>query len=182
MDILVNADVTHAIAENVDLKVKKLKKLLGMWSQRNLSLKGKVTFLKTFAIPQILYVASVLPVPHWIVQEVDKLLFSFLWSYKKPYVRKEVIISPIEYGGLKMPHFSSIIKGIKCTWISRLLKADLCKQEMLKTFISYKGKSIPDIIRCKLKTEFIDFLNVTSTKRYLRTGMKYTVKLQTTMF
>ena len=63
-----------------------------MWVQGNLSLKGKVTFLKTMALPLILYPVSVLHVPQWVINDVDRLFFNFLWNYKKPYVRKEVII------------------------------------------------------------------------------------------
>ena len=41
LGILCNTDEDTAIKENFSQKIKKLKKLLSMWRQRNLSLKGK---------------------------------------------------------------------------------------------------------------------------------------------
>ncbi len=159
LGVLCNTNVTDAVNENFVSKIKKLKKLLAMWSQRNLSLKGKITFLRTMAIPQILYIASVLPVPKWVIKEADQLFFSFLWNNKKHFVSRKVITSSIEQGGLRMPDIKSIIRGIKCTWVTRLIKADPCKQELLKSFILYKGKSIVELLKCKLSAEYITFRN-----------------------
>ena len=58
-----------------------------------------------------------------------------------------------------MPDIKSIIQGIKCTWVSRLIKSDLCKQELLKSFILYKSKSIVELLKCKLSPEYITFKN-----------------------
>ena len=81
---------------NFKSRIKKLKSLLNIWSQRNLSLKGKVAVLLSIALPQMLYVCSVLYVPKWVTEEVEKIMFSFLWSSKKAHVRKEVVINEIK--------------------------------------------------------------------------------------
>ena len=128
-----------------------------MWCQRNLSLKGRIIFLKTMALPLILYPASVLHVPDWVITEVDDLFFSFVWCQKRPLVKKDVLISNIEKCGLKMPHFASITKGIYCTWIKRILNANPCKLEMLKTFVQYKNYDVSKIIKCKLDKNHVVF-------------------------
>ena len=157
LGILCNTDTERATFENLSLKIKNLKKLLGMWCQRNLSLKGRITFLKTMALPLVLYPVSVLHVPEWAITEIDKLLFSFVWCNKKPLVKKEVLISEIEKGGLKLPHFESIVNGIKCTWIKRILNANPCKIQMLKTFIHYRNYDVTQIIKCKLDAKYVNF-------------------------
>ena len=157
LGILCHTDIDNAVNENFELKVKKIKKLLGMWSQRNLSLKGRITFLRTMVLPIILYPASVLHIPNWVIFEVDKLFFSFVWCYKKPGIRKEVLIASIEEGGLKMPHFESIVKGMKCTWVKRLLDLDKVKTDMLRSFIQYRKYSVKEIIKCKLALHHVNF-------------------------
>ena len=64
-------------------RIEKNKTLLQIWSGRHLSLKGKITVLKTLVIPQISFLFSVLFVPLYILEDIDKLLLSFLWN-KKP--------------------------------------------------------------------------------------------------
>jgi hypothetical protein len=71
LGIWCGADVEGAMVKNYNEKIKKLKTLLNMWSQRKLSLKGKVAVLRSLALPQMLYVASVLYTPEWVMEEVD---------------------------------------------------------------------------------------------------------------
>ena len=147
LGIYCSPNVESAINKNYEEKVNKLKKLLNMWRQRKLSLKGKISVLRSVALPQMLYVSSVLYTPQWVIEEVDDLFFDFLWSGHKPHVKREVIIGDIEDGGLKMPLFSAMVKSIKCTWIKRLV-ADKCKKIILLnvSFLIMKCK------KCNLKT------------------------------
>ena len=126
-----------------------------MWSQRNLSLKGKVAVLRSIALPQMLYVCSVLYVPKWVIQEVETLMFSFLWSSKKAHVRKEVVITEIKNGGLKMPHFASMVKAIKCTWVKKLISDDFKRTEILKSLVIYRNMTVKDIIMSKLDVKYM---------------------------
>ena len=108
-------------------RVKAMDNVLNMWHCRGLSLKGKVTILKSLALPKLQYVASVLPVPHAVVQLVDNMIIDFIWGKKKPKIKKDVIIQNIEDGGLKVPHFGDIVKTCKITWIKRILTSDNAK-------------------------------------------------------
>ncbi len=134
-----------------------MKTLLKIWSQRHLSLKGQVAVLRSFIMPQILHVASALYTPEWVLSEVDKMFFNFLWSNKKPHVKKEVVINEIANGGLKMPLFSSMVKSMKVTWIKRILSDKYTRLNLLKNFVQYKGESIRKVIKYKLDIEKIKF-------------------------
>ena len=158
LGIWCGADVEGAMQINYEEKLRKLRTLLNMWSQRKLSLKGKVAVLRSLALPQILYVASSLYVPEWVIHEVDSIFFSFLWSRKKAHVKKETVINEIGKGGLKMPLFSGMLRGIKCSWIKRLVSCNR-KYELLKHFVSYKDYTIDRIIQSRLD---LDFVNVSS--------------------
>ena len=57
-----------------------VKKLINIWSSRGLSMYGKVTVIKSLIIPKLVYISSVLPTPKGIIQELNRLLFKFLWK------------------------------------------------------------------------------------------------------
>ena len=95
-----------------------------MWLQRGLSLKGKIAVLRSIGIPQMLYITSCLYTPAWVIEKVDSIFFSFIWPNKKHHVKKETIIGEISKGGIKMPHFESIVKGVKFSWIKRLIQSE----------------------------------------------------------
>ena len=79
---------------------------MGIWNTRDLSLKGKITVLKSQAIPQLLYATSVLHVPDDFIQDVEKEIIKFIWNNKVPKIKAKTMISSIENGGLKMPNFN----------------------------------------------------------------------------
>ena len=108
------------ITKNYRERINKIKQVLNIWQCRNLSLKGKVTVIWSVALPQLLYICSCLYTPQWVINEVDKILFAFLWGGKKAHVKKRTIISTTTEGGLKMVHFASMVTALKINWIKRL--------------------------------------------------------------
>ena len=110
--------------------------------------------LWSVALPQVLYVTSILYTPKWVTAEIDKILFKFLWSDKKPHVKKETIIADIDYGGLKMVHFESVQKAIKLSWIKRLntMSSNCAALADAQTNLPIP---ITDVFQCKFRAEFI---------------------------
>ena len=102
------------------MKNQKMKTLINIWSQRKLSLKGKVTILKFSIILQVSYLLSVLFVHDSTLQKIDKLIFNVLWNGKNPKVRRDKIIGNINEGGMKIPDIFSSHKTNKISWIKRL--------------------------------------------------------------
>ncbi len=139
--------------------MKKLKTLLNLWSQRCLSLKGRIAVLKSIILPQILYVATNLYVKESLQIEIDKLFFDFLWNGKKAHVKKEVIINEISKGGLKMPLFSGMVKGVKACWVKRLMNNE-DRVNMVKKLIVYKNIDVQLVLSYKLDSKYIDVHSV----------------------
>ena len=82
-----------------------------MWLQRNLSIKGKITVIKSVILPQILYVSSNLGVPEWFVSKINSLMYHFIWSAKMDKVKRATLINKIEKGGLKMIDLETMIQS-----------------------------------------------------------------------
>ena len=101
-------------------RLKKLSTILKIWKSRSLSLKGKITILKTLAIPQIQFLFNMIYIPENIIKKIDNLIYNFLWNSKLPKIKKSTIIAPIPDGGLSMVDTHSIHQSAKISWIKRL--------------------------------------------------------------
>ena len=82
----------------------KIKKLLGWWKQRDLTIMGKIHLLKTYALTKLNYVSSILVVPSWVYIEIEKLSFDFIWGGKDRLKRK-IMYQNYDCGGVEMINF-----------------------------------------------------------------------------
>ena len=121
LGIIIDKDLDNMININFKEKISKLKNLLNMWKSRLLSIKGKITILRSQALPLIIYPSSVLYTPDHVIKEIELLFFDFIWPKKKHHIKKQVLIQSIEDGGLKMPDIKTMIKATKLMWIKRFL-------------------------------------------------------------
>ena len=124
LGIIINKTLPNIENLNFKEKITQIKIKLNMWKGRKLSIKGKITVLRSQILPIILYPASVLYTPDDIIEEVNSLFYDFIWPNKKHHVKKKVLIQNIEDGGLKMPDICTMIKSIKLMWIKRLLSKE----------------------------------------------------------
>ena len=59
--------------------------MLKAYKQRKLSLIGKITVLKTLAVPKLVYLLKVLPSPSQdLVKKIEKIFRAFIWDNGKP--------------------------------------------------------------------------------------------------
>ena len=122
LGIWFSADEYEMSNINCSKKVNTIRKILNIWSCRNLTIFGKVTVLKTLVISQIINLCSIVYVPESIIDEIDSMCFEVLWGKgKKPKVKMSVVIDSIERGGIKMIHFKSMVTSLKAMWIKRIL-------------------------------------------------------------
>ena len=70
---------------------------------------------------KIVFIASVLSAPSGFLDQVSKLLSSFIWNHKPPKIKHSTMIGKIKDGGLNMPDFKIINKSLKTGWVKRFL-------------------------------------------------------------
>ena len=112
---------------NFEKKLASIEKTLQIWSSRRLSLKGKVSIIKTLVILKIVYALSLIFCPTKILEKLDKILFSFLWDNKTPKIKRETIIANYCDGGLKMTDVFLVHESAKIRFLKRILKSDNMK-------------------------------------------------------
>ena len=57
----------------------KIKRLIGWWKQRDLTMFGKINLLKMYVFSKLNYV-SFLTVPQNIFEEIERISFNFIWG------------------------------------------------------------------------------------------------------
>ena len=124
MGVWFSQNITEVIDLNFTERIKKMQQLINIWTSRSLSLKGKITIIRSVILPQIQFLFSMVYVPKEILDKVDKILFQFLWNNKPPKIRRNTIIAPISEGGLGMVDTYEVHAAAKCGWIKRLISKD----------------------------------------------------------
>ena len=64
------------------VKIERIKSILNSWSARRLTLLGKITIIKSLAVSQIVHVLSALPTHQGALEDINTLLYDFLWNGK----------------------------------------------------------------------------------------------------
>ena len=106
---------------NYNEKLEKVKEILRCWKYRRLTLLGKITVIKSLAVSQLVYLLSPLRSDYRILNEINDLLYTFLWNGKGDKIKRKIMINDLSVGGLKMIDISSFNKSLKTTWIKKYL-------------------------------------------------------------
>ena len=101
---------------------------------RNLTYYGKVVVLKILVTSQIIYLASAVPVPSNVVKEINKLMYSFLWSSRKEKVKRSVCINQNVKGGLNMVDIQTRIGSLRLSWLSRFIMNECASWKILFSY------------------------------------------------
>jgi len=136
-----NEDIAYN--ENILEKIDKLERQLNIWRQRNLTLQGKILIVKTFGISQLIYSLQATIIKLQDLKKIEDLIFRFIWSIKASNpkcigkIRRDVLKSNIDKGGLRAPDIEMINRSIKLKHIIRCMKGShpisiITKNELLK--------------------------------------------------
>ena len=114
------------------------------------SLLGSQQIIKTFAIPKLMYRASVLPISNDLIKEADSLFYYFIWNGKDK-VKRNVMISEVEKGGLDMLNIDSMVCTRRVICIKKYLEdyKSPWKDFLNEILIPVVGKLI---LHCKFDT------------------------------
>jgi len=144
------------IREELNYKeiLSKIKRLLGWWKQRDLTVMGKVHLLKTYALSKLNYVSSSLVLPKWVVAEVNKICFEFIWNGKDR-IKRNICYQDYGDGGLRMIDLELFVKTQRIMWLKRLLYGE--KTMGWKQFFEYTFKIVGGrfIFLCNYDTKLI---------------------------
>ena len=71
------------------------------------------------ALSRVWYVASLIPMPDWVLSELNSTVFNFFWSGKKDLVARDVVVHPSESGGFSVVSTRFKVQSLLVQWIKR---------------------------------------------------------------
>lgn len=133
---------------NFQPQIKKIQKVCSTWSNRTLSMKGKVLLISALMTSVLQYQCSNTTTPVRAVIEYKKIITNFFWSDKRGKVAYRVLIQDIPDGGIKLPDLNTRIQSTHLYWIKYLWKhPDSIMASVLKYYLGIND--IRSIIMCK---------------------------------
>jgi len=78
------------LKKNFFEKLPKLEMTLNIWSFRDISIYGRVNLVKTLAISKLTFICSVLDTPKGFTDELNNIIFDYIWKYKNPKLKKRL--------------------------------------------------------------------------------------------
>ena len=145
---------------NINEKMNIITSILKSWEHRHLTLKGKITILKSLVVPHILQLASVLPLSKKILCELERMLYDFAWENKRHLISKDTLILTYELGGLKMVSVKCSVDTVKIMFVKRLCngvdaKWKVMAQELMGIHLNnICERRLIQSIKQNIKTEF----------------------------
>ena len=110
--------------DNLDPVKARIKQTLDQWSQRNLTIKGKITVVKSLIVSQLTYLMSVSRIDEKELAVIQGHIMKFIWRGRPPKVAKGTLCMTAEQGGLKAPDLALMNRAFRIAWISRMLRLD----------------------------------------------------------
>ena len=145
--------------ENFLQKVSKIQKLFNIWSQRDLSLYGKVTITKTLGLSKLIFVSACIHTTPRYIDIINRLTTNFVWNNKKPKIKRDTLIGPKDRGGLDLPEFEIISKSLQTAWVKRM-KNGVEDQWMSIPLFYLKNVGGPFIFDCDYDVKFLGRNNI----------------------
>ena len=72
-------------------KLGSLKKTLNMWSQRDLSIVGRINIIKTLALKKLVLICSVMNTTKDLSKEINKITFDFIGNHTPAKIKKSTL-------------------------------------------------------------------------------------------
>lgn len=157
-----NIDLDNLLESNIQNKIVSMQNIINAWKLRNLTTLGKVTIVKSLIISKITHLLTSLPSENTkCLQNVNKLIFSFIWNDKPDQIKRIKTFNRIETGGLNMIDVVSFQKSLRLTWLRRLFNDESAPWKNIVTteyskikYIANYGSEFCKNIRSSIKNPF----------------------------
>jgi hypothetical protein len=150
LGIFFSYNTDSVVLKNFMDRAKEFKRVLDMWLQRDLSLIGKITILKSLAFSKVIYQCGVMTTPPNFIETIIDIAYNFIWNNKPDKIKRQTLIAEYEKGGLKMLDIPSFLKAQKAMWVKRLMTNDEASWKAAPAWYLKEFLGI-DTFRCNLK-------------------------------
>ena len=106
---------------NMQTITNRIQNTLNRWSQRDMTIKGRITIAKSLVVSQMIYVMSASLIKKKHLENIQSKIMKFLWRGRPPKVARDTMYQKIEAGGLEAPNTMTIYKAMRVSWIGKIV-------------------------------------------------------------
>lgn len=150
LGIVFRYEMTEAqhYALNYEQKLNKIKAICSSWSNRTLSMKGRVLLITSLMASILQYPISFTTTPARVLVDFKQITTDFVWNNKKGKVAYNVLVQDIPDGGIKLPDLQTRIATSQVYWIKHLWQnQESLMAAVLKDAVQYHN--IHYLLACK---------------------------------
>ena len=93
-----------------------IQQLVKVWSQRTLTIAGRIEVFKSLLFLKLVYISSMNVVPKDVITELKVIQKNFIWRGRKPKIKHSTLIGDYVDGGLKDIDIEMKFKALKLFW------------------------------------------------------------------
>ena len=157
LGVYISNDIDLAIDLNLKERINTIRSVINNWKRRNLTLIGKIVVLKTFIISQFQYVLSAIHIPEKYIEEINDIMFSFLWNGKKAKIKKSILCQPRSNGGLSARDLKVIMLASRLRWLKHYCNSEPSLwKKLFELNLSEFGVDFDVLLHCNFAEENVD--------------------------
>ena len=170
LGIMFSTDLNEMPSLNFEKQLIKARKILFTWSNRSLTINGKITIIKSQILPLFTNLFTTLPDPDKLFfKKLNTMFYKFIWYGKRDKIKRSMLMNDYKNGGLKMIDPKSFCRYLKVIWIKRLVSSNgLLWQNLIKTILtdygsdtifSFQKTQLQNIAKCISNVFWKDVIN-----------------------
>lgn len=148
LGIHITKDINTLDNLNIWNTLDKCKSYLNMWSQRDISIIGRIFLTKMECLSRFIYPADSLSLSKSAIKTINQANFNYIWNRKTHYIRKGITVKRYEEGGLKAIDIDCINGTIKINWLRSLLRDENSQSFYIPNHIFMSLGGINFLLRC----------------------------------
>ena len=113
LGIHITKDINTLDNLNIWDTLEKCKSHLNLWSQRDISIIGRIFLTKMECLSRFIYPAYSLSISKNAIKSINQANFNYIWKRKTRYIKKGNIIKSYEEGGLKASDIECLMALLK---------------------------------------------------------------------
>ena len=123
-------NIEQARKSNIDRMIEAVEGQLKSWSNRNLSLLGKIQIFKTFGLSQILYTLTNVEIKKSEEAILTGIIYKFIWNKnmdvaKAPdRIKRQTLLKKVKNLGFGMIDYKEVVKSIRLRNLIRLINSE----------------------------------------------------------
>ena len=145
--------------DNIAPVLKRMRTTVNEWSQRNLTIKGRIVVTKTLLASQLVYVSLCSSISRVDLREIQGLIMRFIWRGRPPKVAQSTLCQSTAHGGLNAVNVTNFYMALRLTWVTRIMtRTESTWRILLQSRLGKFG--LQDALRIRRGKYYIDRLKI----------------------